>query len=35
LELAKNVTNHVFDSMERQLWRSYAIARAAKYTESA
>ncbi|MCV7098531.1 hypothetical protein [Mycobacterium kubicae] len=31
LELAKDITNHVFDSMERQLWRSYAIARAGKY----
>jgi hypothetical protein len=35
LELAKNITDHVFDSMERQLWRSYAIARAAKYAKSA
>ena len=34
LELAKKVTSHVFDSMERQLWRSYAIARAGKYAKS-
>lgn len=34
LELAKNITDHVFDSMERQLWRSYAIARAGKYAKS-
>jgi hypothetical protein len=33
LELAKNVTSHVFNSMERLLWRSYAIARAGKYAE--
>ncbi|MCV7075894.1 hypothetical protein [Mycobacterium szulgai] len=31
LELAKSIADHVFDSMERQLWRSYAIVRAGKY----
>lgn len=31
MNTAKIITNHVFDSMERQLWRSYAIARAGKY----
>ena len=34
LAVAKSITNHVFDSMERQLWRSYAIARAGKYAQS-
>ena len=34
LELAMNVTSHVFDSMERQLWRSHAIARAGKHAGS-
>lgn len=34
LELAKNITDHVLDSMERQLWRSYAIARTGKYAKS-
>jgi hypothetical protein len=33
LELAKSITDHVFDSMERQLWRSYAIVRAGKYAD--
>lgn len=31
LQLAKSIAAHVFDSMERQLWRSYAIVRAGKY----
>lgn len=31
LKLAKSITEHVFDSMERQLWRSHAIVRAGKY----
>lgn len=35
LELAKSITDHVFDSMERQLWRSYAIVRAGKYADLA
>ena len=35
LELAKTITNHVFDSMDQQLWRSYAIARAGKHVQSA
>jgi hypothetical protein len=34
MERAKNITSHVFDSMERQLWRSYVIARAGKHAES-
>jgi hypothetical protein len=33
LELAKSITDHVFDSMQRQLWRSHAIVRAGKYGE--
>jgi hypothetical protein len=33
LELAKSITDHVFHSMERQLWRSYAIVRAGKYAD--
>jgi hypothetical protein len=33
VELAKSITDHVFDSMERQLWRSYAIVRAGKYAD--
>ncbi|QLL06054.1 hypothetical protein [Mycobacterium vicinigordonae] len=35
LELAKSITDHVFDSMQRQLWRSYAIVRAGKYADLA
>ncbi|OBK12234.1 hypothetical protein [Mycobacterium asiaticum] len=35
LDLAKSVADHVFDSMERQLWRSYAVARAGKYARLA
>lgn len=35
LQLAKSITDHVFDSMERQLWRSYAIVRAGKYADLA
>jgi hypothetical protein len=35
LELAKNITDHVFDSMQRQLWRSHAIVRAGKYGQLA
>jgi hypothetical protein len=34
MERAKNITSHVFDSIERQLWRSYVIARAGKHAES-
>jgi hypothetical protein len=35
LELAKSITDHVFDSMQRQLWRSHAIVRAGKYGQLA
>ncbi|WP_065150552.1 hypothetical protein [Mycobacterium asiaticum] len=31
LGLAKHIADHVFASMDRQLWRSYAVARAGKY----
>lgn len=34
LELAKFISAHVFDSMERQLWRSHAIVRAGKYADT-